>query len=200
MTTKQKINACTFMIRYYKFSSYPTKGMCILLFYEFGLKSAIVLTDTNVTQVCEREFPELFRHKPETMCDNLWFRMDAEGVQKRIEILKAVKDELKNSHKMTTQEKINACDYMIEYYQGGKRNDGMCWMLFYDCGMHTYRTESDRFTSDIGKRVFPELFVYEPAGIDRDGLWFPLTENGIQKRIEILKAVKNKLINNGKET
>lgn len=92
---------------------------------------------------------------------------------------------------LTRQQKIEVLECAIIILEKGE-SYFMCVAIDKAYSIVSKRKHEGRETSLAINRI-PELLEYKPAGIDRNLSWFPIGEEGMRKRIEILNEILKKL-------
>lgn len=92
---------------------------------------------------------------------------------------------------LTRQQKIEVLECAISMLEEGESYFmcvaiGKAYSIVFKC------KHEERETSLAINRI-PELLEYKPEGIDKDLSWFPIGEEGMRKRIEILNEILKKL-------
>lgn len=80
--------------------------------------------------------------------------------------------------------------YQQKYHDFSKEDmtTGFCYFIY----RHLYRSVTDIVKYELTYtliRYFPELIVYQPAGLLIDDFWFPLDQQGLNQRISILETI-----------
>lgn len=85
---------------------------------------------------------------------------------------------------LTKQQKIDFCNYAIAYYEDDPC-EGMC---------SVFESYSGNFWANLYEEI-PEIMKHKPRPKQHWLFWFPINAEGYVKRIQILKQVKEELLN-----